>query len=185
MTAVTDEVPLREILADASVRARVAGGGAVAQIFLADPAQRELAEAVLRERAGITVYRGESLPASMRLRFPSRTGDLVVVAAPGVALRESPWNERALRAIGSAFGWRRGMHGYAPDASDMGGILFALGRGVPAGARLGAVRMIDVAPTVARLLGIDPPASSEGTPIAGIGEEPLRAQDRGEAVQER
>ena len=170
MTAVTDEVPLRETLARAGVRARIAGGGSVAQLFLFDPAQRERAEAALRELSGISVYRGESLPESLRLRFPARTGDLVVVAAPGVALRESPWGERVLRTLGSAFGWQRGMHGYSPEDPDMAGILFALGRGVPAGTKLGAVRMIDVAPTVARLLGIAAPASSEGTPIAGIGD---------------
>ena len=170
MTSVTRELPLRALLAEAGVRARVAGGGAVAHLFLADPAQRERAEAALRGQDGIAVYRGESLPASLRLRNASRTGDLVVVASPGVALRESPWDERVLRMFGGAFGWERGMHGYAPDDPDMGGILFAMGRGVPAGTQLGAVRMIDVAPTVARLLGIAPPAQCEGEPIAGIGE---------------
>ena len=45
----------------------------------------------------------------------------------------------------------------------MGAIFFALGRGVPAGTKLGEVRSIDVAPTVAALLGIEPPQSSEGT----------------------
>ena len=60
------------------------------------------------------------------------------------------------------------MHGYAPDHPDMGGILLAMGRGVSAGTRLPAVRMIDVAPTVAKLLGIEPPAHSEGVPIAGF-----------------
>jgi predicted AlkP superfamily pyrophosphatase or phosphodiesterase len=170
MTYVTDEVPLRSILADAGIRARITGGGSVAQLFLDDPAQRERAEAALRGIAGITVYRGESLPESFRLRFPARTGDLVVVARPGVALHESPWSERALRVLGSALGWRRGMHGYAPDVPDMGGIFFAMGRGVRPGTQLGVVRMVDVAPTVARLLAIAPPASSEGKPIAGIGE---------------
>ena len=50
----------------------------------------------------------------------------------------------------------------------MGGVLLAMGRGVPAGSRLPAVRMIDVAPTVARLLGIEPPLQAEGVPIEGL-----------------
>jgi arylsulfatase A-like enzyme len=50
----------------------------------------------------------------------------------------------------------------------MGGIFLALGRGVPAGARPGRVRALDVAPTAARLLGIAPPADCEGTPIPAI-----------------
>jgi predicted AlkP superfamily pyrophosphatase or phosphodiesterase len=170
MTAVTSEVPLARLLADAGVRARIGGGGSVAQLFLADPAQRERAEAALAGRSGIQVVRGEALPEALRLRHPTRTGDLVVIASPGVALRESPRGERALRVLATPFGWKRGMHGFAPDHPDMGGILLALGRGVAPGTRLPPQRMIDVAPTVARLLGIAPPASSEGRPIAGIGE---------------
>jgi predicted AlkP superfamily pyrophosphatase or phosphodiesterase len=170
MTNVTREVPLRTTLARVGVRARVAGGATVAHLFLADPSQRERAETALAPLAGIHVYRRESLPDSLRIRHPTRTGDLVVVADLGVALVESPLSERLLRGIGSVFGWSRGMHGYAPEEPDMGGILFALGRGVPAARSLGVVRMVDVAPTVARLLGIEPPAGSEGRPIAGIGE---------------
>ena len=48
----------------------------------------------------------------------------------------------------------------------------ALGRGVPAGGNLPPVHQVDVAPTVARLLSIDPPLNSEGRPVAGIGNEP-------------
>jgi arylsulfatase A-like enzyme len=69
------------------------------------------------------------------------------------------------------------MHGFDPALPDMGGVFLALGRGVPAGARLGAVRQIDVAPTVAKLLGIAPPRDAEGTPISGIADtEPPPAQ---------
>jgi arylsulfatase A-like enzyme len=51
----------------------------------------------------------------------------------------------------------------------MGAIFLAVGRGVGVGAVLPTVRAIDVAPTVSRLLGIDPPAHAEGGPIPGIG----------------
>jgi hypothetical protein len=54
------------------------------------------------------------------------------------------------------------MHGYAPEDADMQGIFLALGRGVPPGSHPDAVRMIDVAPTVAKLLGIAPPRDAEG-----------------------
>jgi arylsulfatase A-like enzyme len=47
----------------------------------------------------------------------------------------------------------------------MAGIFLALGCRIPAGARPATVRMIDVAPTVARLLGIDPPRHAEGQAI--------------------
>jgi len=170
MTEVSENVPLRATLRDAGIEARVVAGSAVGHVFLDDRAQIERAEQALAKRPGIQVWRRESLPAALRLGHPTRTGDLVVIATPPYALRESPFAERAARALASPLGWKRGLHGYAPDHPDMGGIFFALGRGVPHGVRLGAVRMIDVAPTVARLLGIDPPAQSEGTPIPRIGE---------------
>ena len=51
----------------------------------------------------------------------------------------------------------------------MGGVLLALGRGAEPGATLPPVHMIDVAPTVTRLLGIDPPRDAEGRPIPDLG----------------
>jgi arylsulfatase A-like enzyme len=63
----------------------------------------------------------------------------------------------------------RGAHGYAAERAVMAAVFLALGRGVPAGAKLGVVRAIDVAPTVAKLLGIEPPRHAEGQAIAGVG----------------
>jgi arylsulfatase A-like enzyme len=51
----------------------------------------------------------------------------------------------------------------------MSGIFLAVGRGVGRAAVLPTVRAIDVAPTISHLLGIDPPAHAEGSPIPGIG----------------
>jgi arylsulfatase A-like enzyme len=47
----------------------------------------------------------------------------------------------------------------------MNGIFVALGREVGVGARLPAAQAIDLAPTIAALLGIDPPEHSEGTAL--------------------
>ena len=166
MTVATKPVPVRATLEGAGIRSRISDGSTVAHVFLEDPAQLSRAEAVISRLEGVRVYRRDTLPDALRLRHPTRTGDLVVIASPPYALRESPLLERAARALTFA---KRGMHGYDPQLPEMGGIFFALGRGVPKGTKLGAVRMIDVAPTVARLLGIDPPAQSEGKPIEGIG----------------
>jgi arylsulfatase A-like enzyme len=45
-----------------------------------------------------------------------------------------------------------------------------MGRGVPQGLKIHAVHQVDVAATVARLLGISPPRHSEGQPVPGIGD---------------
>jgi hypothetical protein len=83
--------------------------------------------------------------------------------------------------------WRRaswlwggeiGVHGYDPARTpEMRGILYALGRGVPRGAQLGEVRALDVAATVARLLGIAPPGQNEGAPIEALAGRPGSAPD--------
>jgi predicted AlkP superfamily phosphohydrolase/phosphomutase len=55
-----------------------------------------------------------------------------------------------------------GEHGSSPFRRKLHGIFFAAGPGVRAGVRLPVIRSIDVAPTVAALLGIPPPAQSVG-----------------------
>jgi hypothetical protein len=95
---------------------------------------------------------------------------VVLLAEPPLALMD-PWTRFDFwRRVSSLWGGETGVHGYDPDATpEMRGIFFAIGRGVPAGARLGGVRALDVAATVARLLGIAPPAQNEGAPIEEIG----------------
>ena len=59
---------------------------------------------------------------------------------------------------------RGGTHGYLPDQPDMLGTLVLSGHGIKPGTRLGKVTNLDVAPTIARLLGIELP-SAEGKPL--------------------
>jgi predicted AlkP superfamily pyrophosphatase or phosphodiesterase len=54
-----------------------------------------------------------------------------------------------------------GTHGYLPDQPEMWGTLVISGYGVKPGVKLGKVSNLDVAPTIARLLGVEMP-SAEG-----------------------
>jgi hypothetical protein len=100
-------------------------------------------------------------------------GDLFVLTAPPRKLG-AKWSApgvvfRAVRMGGGV----QGGHGYDPRGlPEMNGILLALGRGVPPGFRPGVVSSLDVAPTVTRLLGIEPPRDCEGSPITGVGGAP-------------
>ena len=51
-----------------------------------------------------------------------------------------------------------GMHGYLPSRPSMATGFVAAGAGVRAGVTLERMRLIDVAPTAARLLGVSAPA---------------------------
>ena len=59
---------------------------------------------------------------------------------------------------------RRGSHGYLPQEPDLHTGLVISGAGVTPGAALGTVEMVDVAPTLARLLGIEL-GGTEGRPL--------------------
>ena len=73
-----------------------------------------------------------------------------------------------------------GAHGFDPALPDMGAVFYALGRGVPRSAELGEVRAIDVAPTVAALLGINAPEESEGRPLFRVTQ--TASNERSEAL---
>jgi predicted AlkP superfamily pyrophosphatase or phosphodiesterase len=185
MTAVVGEIPLRAALADSGIEVRKAGSSALAHLFLADSAQSARLAQRLRELDHVRVIERASLPASLRLEHPTRTGDLVVLPDAGHVFRDGPLRRRLWRSFQRLLGRATGMHGFSPDHPDMGGVFLAMGRGVPAGARLGPVRQIDVAPTVARLLGIESPRDAEGTPIRGIGEAPPPQSSTGSPMWSR
>jgi predicted AlkP superfamily pyrophosphatase or phosphodiesterase len=169
MVSVSEMLDPEEILESAGIRARVVNAGALAHVFLDDPGEKAAALQQLRTVEGVRVYPGESLPQRLRYRHPRRVGDLVALTAPPRVFGD-PWSVRGIifRAVALA-GGQRGAHGYDPaEHPEMAGIFLALGRGVPRGARIGPVSALDLAPTAARLLGIDPPPRCEGEAIATI-----------------
>jgi arylsulfatase A-like enzyme len=177
MTRTGRYLDLAGALRRAGVRARVTGG-AVAQVYLEDPAQLEAALAAARKLEPVEVHPGRELPGDYRLRHPRRTGDLVVVTRPPYSLSRPPGRNGRLAQLLGASGRSFGGHGYDPALPDMGGVFIAMGRGVEAGVALPAVHQVDVAPTIARLLGIAPPAQAEGRPVTGIGANAWAARPR-------
>ncbi len=169
MIAANETLDAEEVLEAAGIEARVSAVSTVAHVLLEDAADLERAEAALRGLEGIAVHRGSRLPGRLRLRHATRTGDLVLLARPPYTFSRRSRVTRLAQGMGTLAGWERGAHGFDPELPEMGAILFALGRGVPRGEHLGVVRQIDLAATLARLLGIDPPAQSEGRPIPAIG----------------
>jgi len=162
MAAARGAVDPQPALAAAGVRARVQFGAGEAQVYLADPAQRERALAALAEVDGVRAYPNDGLPAWMRSDFPGRSGDITLAVDPPNVLRRSSWRLTLSSWWSALAGSHIGAHGYAPELPEMGGIFYALGRGVPKGVTLDEVRAIDVAPTAAALLGVSPPEQSEG-----------------------
>jgi predicted AlkP superfamily pyrophosphatase or phosphodiesterase len=170
MTRLEKGVDVSQALRERGIDAQVQASTAVADVFLADPARADEVVVALASVPGVRAYTREALPDRLAYRHPTRTGDVVALTDPPHAFANSrTWNALVARAR-LALGGSVGGHGYDPEHPDMGGIFFALGRGVPKGLSLERVEAVDVAPTVARLLGIEPPAQAEGRPLPGIGE---------------
>lgn len=169
MLAADRVVDAGRLLRRAGLRGRVIHGTSVAHVHLADPSQVNEALSAFSGIEGLSAWRAEELPEALRYRHPTRVGQVVVLAEPPLRLGGARRRGQAL--LQKIFGQARGgAHGYDPARHfEMHGILLAMGRGVGPGEQLGRPRAIDLAASVAALLGIDPPASSEGEAIPGLG----------------
>jgi predicted AlkP superfamily pyrophosphatase or phosphodiesterase len=147
----------------AAIPARVEVSGALAEVYLDEASRAPAARDALSASGLVKVYTRAERPPGLRSLVPGRSGDLLVMAEPPDLLVSGTGRAGRVDRARPV-----GVHGYRPELPDMGAIFFALGRGVPTGKRLGPVRAIDVAPTAAALLGIGPPAQSEGQMILAV-----------------
>jgi len=85
----------------------------------------------------------------------SRAPDLWLAAERGYAFTDSDAGDEVVVPRAS----RAGTHGYLPDQPDMLGTLVLAGPGIRGGATLGKASNRDVAPTIARLLGVELPTA--------------------------
>jgi arylsulfatase A-like enzyme len=170
MLAASESVDAADLLERAGIGGRAINAMALAFVYLDDPARATAAA----EKLGaldprVRALTRSALPAELRIANP-RVGDVVLFTDPPVAFLEAWEGLDFRRRLAWLWGGAIGVHGYdATRVPEMRGIFFALGRGIPHGQHLGPIRALDVAPTVARLLGIEPPQASEGRPIAELG----------------
>ncbi len=133
-------------------RATVHVAGAAAALFVNPPGDVEAigeADAALRAEAPgrYTIVTREQLD---RLGAMPNAAALALEAAPGYGM--SGACDRGVTAPS-----RGGTHGFLPSRPDMATGFIAAGDGVRGGGALARIRLIDIAPTAARLLGVTPP----------------------------
>ena len=93
--------------------------------------------------------------AALGLPTPAQNdqmADLFVVAKDGYAFTHQPTGDEAVTDLTPEV--YPGHHGYLASDSKLNGMFVAWGHGVKRGAQLGEIRNVDVAPTVAALLGL-------------------------------
>ncbi len=95
--------------------------------------------------------------STLHLDSPN-SGDVFAQAALGYTL--SDWRGNPDVVEPSAY---YGQHGYDSGLLEMRAIFIAAGQGIPSGLTVPAVCLLDVAPTVATLLGLSPSESMQGT----------------------
>ena len=135
-------------------------GGAVA-IVLKDPADeptRTRVREVLDKIAADPAHGVDRIldADALRARGGFPTAAFVVGLKPG-------WQATAAPLAPMISKGRGGDHGHLPDLPELHASLFLVGAGVPAGRDLGVVDMRDIAPTVARRLGLSLPTADGKT----------------------
>jgi predicted AlkP superfamily pyrophosphatase or phosphodiesterase len=119
----------------------------------------------LRKWDFVSVYTRETLPPDWRLAHPTRVGDIVVMLKPGYSFSTRlPLATFPVEKVGGPLG----MHGYPPPGSpEMLGFCVLWRYRHPLGGHdLGKVDVLQLHPTVAKLLGIHPSEKSKAAPIA-------------------
>ena len=148
-TEVTNYINLEQLLKISGIKARISAGPAVAHLFL-EADEIDQAKEFFNKQEHLRAYKKNDLPLSFHLNHPTRTGDLVITT-------EAP-------NMFSSFGQPKGMHGYRPETSNMWGIFYALGAAVTP-KKIGPIHQVDVAPTIANILGIEMPDDIQGKAV--------------------
>jgi predicted AlkP superfamily pyrophosphatase or phosphodiesterase len=133
--------------------------GGSAQVYITDPSRRagllpELKK-LLSSIEGVAAVIDRDSYAALGLPDPlknPRMGDLVLTARDGYAFGGAA--EGAV-VVDNAPGSYIGYHGYPNSDPDMDAILVAWGYGIRPGVRLDRIRVVDIAPTLAKLLGLE------------------------------
>lgn len=142
MINVNQYISLKAILDTLEIEYILSPGPAVAHIFIDDKTESSQAFDLLSSQEHMTVYERANLPESFHMNHPTRTGDLIVTTKPPYMFNNDPTDGP------------KGMHGFDPNLSEMHAIFGAIGAGVR-NERIGPIHMTDVAPTIAKLLGIN------------------------------
>lgn len=154
-------------------RAQIISEGGIAMVYLTNPdtyqADAAQVRALMKDQEGIAEILGpDSFPA-LGLPDPKKNAqmaDLIFAAKPGYAFSNTAQGDDYITEVTLAAG-NQGHHGYLSSNPKMNAVFVAWGRGIKTGAKAGIVENIDVAPTIARLLGVDLP-NTQGKPLTEI-----------------
>jgi len=144
------------------------GGSAYLYVRSGDDAAREQALGILRQTCAAGKHGLERVYEQTELRG-LRVGNDIAAALEAQAgyYFDEAVDEPTVQLVSSP-GVQYATHGYSPDKPNYSCVFIAAGKGVAIRGDLGTIEMVDIAPTMAKLLGVPFPCC-DGLPIAGIG----------------
>lgn len=155
---------------------RTVGNGGAAHVYVAPGPSHGLLVERMRERLaalpGVETVFGVEEYAALGLPDPAEVpmqGDLMLTAAAGWHFGDHAALELATGPV------YRATHGHLPDDPRLLAGFAAAGPGVAEGARVGQLDALDVAPTLAALLGVTLPQASRGPALAMLAPSALAA----------
>jgi predicted AlkP superfamily pyrophosphatase or phosphodiesterase len=172
LAPVTELVNVQRILRANEIPARALSAGTTSFLYFDDPAAVEPAVRKLAKYPQFEVLRREALPEYARLGAGPRVPPLILSARPPYFIEDADRWPVGLRWLGN-FGpefppaglFVKATHGYPPATPGMKGVLYLWGDGVAEAVYKGHTRAVDVHPTVATLLGIEPGVPVDGEPL--------------------
>jgi arylsulfatase A-like enzyme len=172
LRTIDQNVNARRILRRLGIDGISIGSGAVTMVYLDDPASAQEAARKLSVYDPFETHTRDAQPDWSQLGQGPRVGDLILVAKPAYVIHDEnawPWYIRWKAWLGPDLIEMGGAsHGYPPNTPGIAGVFYGWGAGVPYNRRLGSFDIIDVHPTVARLLGIEAGTPVDGVPIEGL-----------------
>jgi predicted AlkP superfamily pyrophosphatase or phosphodiesterase len=141
-----------------SARVRAVGSGGSTFLYILDQLNRDelikKARTLFEGAEGFASFIAEKDFAKYGMADPKRNpqmADVVLTAAEGYSLSDAVNGDLVYLPKSENI---RGTHGYDPNLPQLKATFVAWGAGIKSGARLGPIANIDVAPTIAALLGI-------------------------------
>ncbi len=160
---------------DDKITTKVAVGrpeGGSCAIYIHDDARRaeltaQLKQAFAKVEGVDAVYAPDQFAdiGQPTLAADPRAADLWLSCQGGYSFGDSPAGDKLVAPKET----QTGTHGYRPDQPALYATCIISGAGVKAGTKLGLVRNLDIAPTIARVLGIEMP-NVDGRALPGIGD---------------
>jgi predicted AlkP superfamily pyrophosphatase or phosphodiesterase len=152
----------------ATRKAAIVSQGGAAFVYILDrerPGIRAELKALFSGMEGVRTVLEPADYAGWGMTTPDkdpRMGDLVLAAKEGYSFSDAATGDAVI-----VEGPLRGTHGYLPDDPKLHATFIAWGAGIRRGSRLPVIDSVNVAPTIARLLGLQF-EGVEGRPLAAI-----------------